>query len=89
MFVCYLAIVVAPAVRALRLKPAEDDAAAVCLILIWGIALTGLSTFTGPSITVMDFLICIFAGRCHLFLAGARKRKQLDRSHICRVAQAV
>ena len=89
MFVCYVAIVVAPAVRALTRKPAGDDAAAVCLILIWGLALTGLSTFAGPSVTIMDLLICIFAGRCHLFLAEARKREQIDRSQICRLAQAV
>jgi hypothetical protein len=88
MFVCYVTIMVAPGVRAVRRKPAGDDAAAVCLILIWGLALTGLSTFTGPSVTIMDLLICIYAGRCHRFLAGARKREQIDRAQMCSLAHA-
>jgi hypothetical protein len=86
--VCYIAIVVAPGLRALRRKPVGDDAAAVRLILIWGLALTGLSTFAGPSVTLMDFLICLYAGRCHLFLAEGRGQERIDRSQMCRFAEA-
>jgi hypothetical protein len=66
---CYVPIVVWPAIRAIRLNPRGADGAAVCLVLLWGLALTGLSTYTLPSTTFSSLLISLWAGRCHLLLA--------------------
>jgi hypothetical protein len=67
--VFYFAIIVWPAIRALRAKPRGDDAAAVSLVLLWGLALTGLSTYCLPSLTIGNFLISLWAGRCHILIA--------------------
>ena len=66
---CYVPIVVWPAIRAIRLNPRGADGAAVCLVLLWGLALTGLSTYTLPSTTFNSLLVSLWAGRCHLLLA--------------------
>ena len=66
---CYVAIVVWPAIRALRCDPLGADRAAVCLVLVWALALTGLSTYTLPSVGFTSFLVSLWVGRCHLILA--------------------
>jgi hypothetical protein len=67
---CYFMIVVWPAIRATGKKPRGEDAAAVSLTIIWGLCLTGLSVFTLPGVDVTNFLIVLFAGRCHSLLTG-------------------
>jgi hypothetical protein len=66
----YCAIVVLPALRAVWWQPRGPDGAAVFLVLLWAIALTGLSTFTLPSLSFTNYLIALFAGRCHAFVAN-------------------
>jgi len=67
--VCYFLVVVWPAIRAMTYRPRGVDAAATFLVLLFGLALTGLSTFTIPSISLSSFLTLLWAGRCHLFLS--------------------
>jgi O-antigen ligase len=69
---CYGAIIVWPAIQAFSRRPRGLDGAAVFLVLTWGVALTGLSTFTLPSVSLNSFLMALWAGRCHVFLAGKR-----------------
>ena len=65
----YCAIVVLPALQAVWWQPRGLDGAAVFLVLLWALALTGLSTFTLPSLSFTNYLIALFAGRCHAFVA--------------------
>jgi len=65
----YLAIVIWPGIRALWAGSRGQDAAAVFLLLLWGLALTGLSTYTLPSVSISSYLASLWAGRCHLILA--------------------
>jgi len=67
--VCYVAIVVWPAMRSFYYQPRGADAAAMYLVLLWALALTGLSTFTLPSVGITSYLVSLWAGRCHLLLA--------------------
>lgn len=82
--VSYIAFVLWPAVSALRMKPTGADAAAVWLVLFWGLALAGVSTYTLPSVAFGSYLISLYAGRCHLILAEKdyRKRLFIERRHL-------
>jgi hypothetical protein len=82
--VSYIAFVLWPAVSALRMKPTGADAAAVWLVLFWGLALAGVSTYTLPSVAFGSYLISLYAGRCHLILAERdyRKRLYIERRHL-------
>jgi O-antigen ligase len=61
----YLALVIRPATRLTRARLASGDAASVFMMLFWALALTGLSTFTLPSVAFTSFFISLLAGRCH------------------------
>jgi len=61
----YIAIVIWPTIELIRAKLTGADAAAVFMICFWALALTGLSTFTLPSVAFTNFLISLLAGRCH------------------------
>ncbi len=65
----YVALVIWPGFRVLRLDPHGPDAAAALLLVFWALALTGLSTYTLPSVSMSSYLISLCAGRCHLILA--------------------
>jgi hypothetical protein len=72
----YLAIIVWPAICALRRNPSGQDAAAVCMVLLWAVALTGLSTYTIPSVGLGSSLVSLWAGRCSLILAESDLRTE-------------
>jgi hypothetical protein len=65
----YVAIIVWPAVRMIQKNPRGQDAAAACLVLLWGLVLTGFGTYAGPSVTLSSYLVSLLAGRCYLGLA--------------------
>ena len=58
--------------------------AAVWLVLFWGLALAGVSTYTLPSVAFGSYLISLYVGRCHLILAERdyRKRLTIERRHL-------
>jgi hypothetical protein len=68
----YVVILIWPAIRLIGQKPSGPDAAAVFLVLLWGLALTGLSTFLLPSIQIPSYLVSLMAGRCWLSLAEGK-----------------
>jgi hypothetical protein len=72
---CYLTIVIGPALRSLKIHPTGEDAAAMFLLLLWGLALTGLSTYTIPSVWFSSYLVSLCAGRCHVMLAERGHRR--------------
>jgi len=81
----YVAIVVWPAIRAFRKNLRGQDAAAVCLVLFWGVALTGFSTYTLPSVAISSYLVSLWAGRCYLILAESDLRtERIRRGHLLR-----
>lgn len=71
--VCYIVIMILPAFRILRVKPSWKYAAPAVILLFWALALTGLSTFTMPKVSIEHYILCIYAGRCHWYL---NRRKQ-------------
>jgi len=70
-----VAIVVWPAIRSFYYQPRGADAAAMYLVLLWALALTGLSTFTLPSVGITSYLVSLWAGRCHSLLAERAGRQ--------------
>jgi hypothetical protein len=71
--ISYVIIMVLPAWRVLRKKPSWDYAAPAVVLLIWALALTGLSTFTLPTVSAGHYILCIYAGRCLSYLHERRK----------------
>ncbi|NQU43939.1 hypothetical protein HQ520_11690 [bacterium] len=65
----YIALVIFPAYGVLLARrPRITDPgtlAAACLLGVWSLALTGLSTFAMPSSSINHFLLCLYAGRCY------------------------
>lgn len=73
--VSYFAFVIWPGIRGLRAANFHGrDAAAVVLVLLWGFALAGLSTYTLPSVSISSYLASLWAGRCHLIMAERATR---------------
>ena len=70
--VSYIIIIILPAIHVLRSKPSSQDAAPAIILLFWALALTGLSTFTGPGVSIQHYIICIYAGRCLGYLYERR-----------------
>jgi hypothetical protein len=68
----YLIVIIFPGIRLLFRGVAGNTAAAAILIALWGVACTGISTYTNPSLTPYSYLICLLAGRCLGALAEAR-----------------
>jgi hypothetical protein len=85
--ICYFAIIVWPALRAARGRPAGQNAAAAFLVLLWSLCMTGLSTFIMPSVALSSYLVSLFAGRCWLFLAESRARERLAQTRQMPYAQ--
>jgi hypothetical protein len=73
----YFILIVLPGIRALFKGTVGDDTAAAILVLLWGLACTGFSTFTNPSLTPFSYLICLMSGRCLGHLADVRNKTAL------------
>ncbi|MBU5614632.1 hypothetical protein [Geomonas azotofigens] len=67
----YLVLIILPGLRCLGSEAVEINAAAV-LLLLWGLACVGFSTYSNPSLTPYSYLLCLLAGRCLGFLADRR-----------------
>jgi hypothetical protein len=67
--VSYFVLIILPGIKAYFRGARGDDAAASVLIILWGLACTGLSTYSLPSVTPYCFLLYLLAGRCLKFLA--------------------
>lgn len=61
--VCYVTLVIFPGLRCLGSDRAEIKSSAV-LLLLWGLACTGFSTYSNPSLTPYAYLLSLLAGRC-------------------------
>jgi hypothetical protein len=74
LLLAYFVLQVLPAIPLLRhvvvyLRQGEaSDAACICMLIFWGLALGGLSTFNGPALALPSFLVALWAGRCHRLL---------------------
>ncbi len=65
----YIILIIVPGFRAYFRGAREDDAAASALLILWGIACLGVSTYSHPSLTPYSYFLCLLAGRCHGYLA--------------------
>jgi len=74
LLVSYLVIMVLPALRVLRTRPSWDYVAPAVVLLFWALALTGLSTYTNPTVSIEHYILCIYAGRCLSYLYNRRNR---------------
>ena len=76
----YVIVMFWPAIKVLRYKPRGVDAAAVSMVLLATLSMTGLSTFTLPTVGLPSYLWALFAGRCYLALAEhSRKGIRFER----------
>jgi hypothetical protein len=64
----YMALVIVPGVRAAARGVKKDDAAAATLLVLWGLACAGFSTYVMPSLSPYSYFLCLLAGRCHAVL---------------------
>ncbi len=82
LLISYIVIMILPAWRVLRKKPSWDYAAPAVVLLVWALALTGLSTYTHPTVSVGHFILCIYAGRCYSYLHSRRNRLSVSKAPI-------
>lgn len=69
--ISYFVLIILPGIRAWKRGARDNDAAAAVLVILWGLACTGFSTFTLPSLTPYAFVISLYAGRCHNYIKQA------------------
>jgi len=74
--ITYIVLIFIPGIRAVFRGVKGNDAAASALLILWGIACMGVSTYTNPSLTPYSYLLCLLAGRCHGYLAEAREAEE-------------
>ncbi|OGU05259.1 MAG: hypothetical protein A2075_01045 [Geobacteraceae bacterium GWC2_58_44] len=72
MMLSYTVIIIIPGVRAALRGAKNNDAAAATLLVLWGLACTGFSTYATPSLTPYSFFLCLLAGRCLIFIEEQR-----------------
>lgn len=65
----YAFLVVLPGLRLLFAARDESDYAAAGTLVLWGLALAGLSTFNAVSFSAQNFFMVVLAGYCHVRLA--------------------
>jgi hypothetical protein len=70
--ISYTILIILPGIRAFLNKAQDNDAASAILVIMWGLACTGFSTYSLPSLTPHNFLIALFAGRCLRYLTGVQ-----------------
>ena len=80
MMISYFVLIVFPGIKLFFRGVAGDDAAAAILVVLWGLACTGFSTYLNPSLTPHSYLICLLAGRCIGCLSDSRKKILIDRT---------
>lgn len=76
--VAYTILVIVPGIKAFCRGATGDDLAASALLLLWGIACLGISTYAHPSLTPYSYLLCLLAGRCHGYLADTERDAEFD-----------
>lgn len=67
--ISYTILVIVPGLRAYFLGARGNDAAAAVLLILWGFACAGISTYISPSLSPYAYLIYLMAGRCLGFIA--------------------
>ncbi|RII27097.1 MAG: hypothetical protein CXR31_07530 [Geobacter sp.] len=80
MMISYFVLIVFPGIKLFFSRVTGDDAAAAILVVLWGLACTGFSTYLNPSLTPHSYLICLLAGRCIGCLSESRNKVLIDRS---------
>jgi len=76
----YFVLIILPGIKAFGSGTAEINSAAA-LLLLWGLACTGFSTYSNPSLTPYSYLLCLLAGRCLDSFADKRATMKKIRSY--------
>lgn len=71
----YTFIIILPGFRAAFKGAKGNDAAAAALLMLWGLACTGFSTYVNPSLTPYSYFLCLLSGRCLAFISEKNGRK--------------
>ena len=71
----YLALIVLPGLRLLLVGGDWQTRGPALIILLWALALMGLSIYNGISWNPTNYLICLASGRCLAILHGRRRRE--------------
>jgi len=82
LLISYVVIMIVPAWRVLRRRPSWDYVAPAVVLLVWALCLTGLSTFTNPTVSIGHYVLCIYAGRCYSYLYSRRSELSALRTPI-------
>lgn len=69
----YFVLIILPGYRGAFRGARKNDAAAAALLMLWGLACTGFSTYINPSLTTYSYFLCLLSGRCFAFLAEKRE----------------
>jgi hypothetical protein len=72
----YTVIIILPGFRAAFSGAKRNDAAAAALLMLWGLACTGFSTYINPSLTPYSYFLCLLSGRCLAFLSEHKELKE-------------
>lgn len=77
LMVGYTVLVIVPGFRAAFRGARGNDAAAAGLLVLWGLACTGFSTYANPSLTPYSYFLCLLSGRCLAYLSEWRQGDDL------------
>ena len=65
----YCMLIIYPGFKAYFTGATKNDAAAASLVILWGLSLTGFSTYLNPSLTPHSYLLLLLSGRCLAYLS--------------------
>ena len=64
----YFMIVIWPGIKTFFMTQDKNLSASATMLILWGLACSGFSTYTNPSITPYCFLLYLLSGRCISYL---------------------
>ncbi|MDD2318979.1 MAG: hypothetical protein PHO83_02905 [Geobacteraceae bacterium] len=67
--VSYCMLIIYPGYKAYFAGARNDDAAAASIVILWGLSLTGFSTYLNPSLTPHSYFLLLLSGRCLGYLS--------------------
>jgi hypothetical protein len=65
----YFVLMIRPALKVMQTRAPAADLLAASVLCIWGVALTGVSIYSVPDISLSHNILCLFAGRCLGYLS--------------------
>jgi hypothetical protein len=79
----YFCLIILPGINAYRLGAQGKDAAAAILVILCGLAFTGLSTYSHPDLSPNSYVLYLMSGRCLGYLAENSKGSDSVEAVLC------